>query len=253
MQELIISPYLLAVFFFLVAFLYSSIGMAGGSSYTALLAIFGASQIAIPSISLLLNLLVSTLGSFNFIRKRHARLHLILPFLVTSIPFSYLGGSLHLPKALFLWILLISLVIVVLRIYVWKNTTVKLALSKQGKLLLSLFIGAVLGFVAGTVGIGGGIYLAPLILILGLGTVKEAAASAAIFIWVNSLSGLVARFQADLVDYDRALPLIVAVILGGLLGSYLGAGKFKTSTMEKILGIVIIMAIFFLLKNLIQL
>ena len=104
MEELIISPYFLSVLFFTVALAYSSVGLGGGSSYTALMAILGVSHVAIPVISLTLNLFVTSVGSYNFIRKRHVRLELLFPFLVTSIPMSYLGGVIKLPKEIFYWI-----------------------------------------------------------------------------------------------------------------------------------------------------
>src|SRR5210317_962915 len=100
-MELISSPYFIAVLFFIVAFAYSSVGLGGGSSYTALMAILGFNTLAIPMVSLTLNLMVTTIGAFNFIRYKHARLNLILPFLVTSIPMAYLGGALQVPKELF--------------------------------------------------------------------------------------------------------------------------------------------------------
>jgi uncharacterized membrane protein YfcA len=251
--EVLTSPYLLAVLFFLVAFTYSSVGLGGGSSYTALMAVFGVSTLAIPLISLSLNLFVTTIGSFNFIRNRHARIKLILPFLISSIPMAYLGGSLKLPKDIFYLILLISLVFVALRIYFWQNTTVKLNIDQNGKMIISLIAGSILGLVAGTVGIGGGIYLVPLIIILGLGTAKEAAACGAIFIWLNSCSGLISRFQYNSIDVINYIPLIVAVLVGGSLGSFMGSFKFSPKAMEKILGAVIMVAIIFLTRKVITL
>ena len=124
LAEIISSPYLMIGLFFLVAVTYSSVGLGGGSSYTALMAIFGISTLAIPMISLSLNLFVTSVGSFNFIRNKHAKIKLILPFLISSIPMAYLGGSLKLPKEMFYWILLISLVFVAVRIYFWQNTTI---------------------------------------------------------------------------------------------------------------------------------
>jgi uncharacterized membrane protein YfcA len=251
--EVLTSPYLLAVLFFLVAFTYSSVGLGGGSSYTALMAVFGVSTLAIPLISLSLNLFVTTIGSFNFIRNRHARIKLVLPFLISSIPMAYLGGSLKLPKDIFYLILLISLVFVALRIYFWQNTTVKLNIDQNGKMIISLIAGSILGLVAGTVGIGGGIYLVPLIIILGLGTAKEAAACGAIFIWLNSCSGLISRFQYNSVDVTNYIPLIVAVLAGGSLGSFMGSFKFSPKSMEKILGAVIMVAIILLTRKVITL
>jgi len=163
MHGLAIPFYFLTCLFFIVAFAYSSVGLGGGSSYTALMAITGVSYLLIPIISLTLNLLVTSVGSFNFIRKKHGRLTLILPFWVGSIPLSYLGGSLKLPREIFYRILLISLVFVALRIYVWENTALKVRFENISKTILSFIAGCVLGFIAGAVGIGGGIYLVPLI------------------------------------------------------------------------------------------
>jgi uncharacterized membrane protein YfcA len=249
MDGLAISPYFLAVLFFAVAFVYSSVGLGGGSSYTALMAITGISYLLIPTITLILNLFVTSVGSFNFIRKKHARPALILPFFITSIPMSYLGGSLKLPKEIFYLILLISLIFTAIRIYFWKNTALTIHFEKTQKITLFFMIGSVLGFVAGTVGIGGGIYLVPLIIILGLGSPKEAAACGAVFIWINSLSGLIARFQYHNFNLTSFLPLIVAVIIGGFLGSLIGSSKFSTQAMEKWLGGIILVAILFLIKK----
>ena len=252
-MELITSPYFLAALFFLVAFTYSSVGLGGGSSYTALMAVFGVSTLAIPMVSLSLNLFVTSVGSFNYIRNRHARIKLVLPFLISSIPMAYLGGSLQLPKEIFYWILLISLVFVALRIYFWKNTPIKLSIDQNGKIMISLLAGSILGLLAGIVGIGGGIYLVPFIIILGLGTGKEAAACGAIFIWLNSLSGLVSRLQYNSIDLTGYIPLIAAVIAGGTLGSFMGSFKFSPKAMENILGAVIVVAIIFLTRKVIML
>lgn len=250
-MELITLPELLAVLFFIVAFTYSSVGLGGGSSYTALMAVFGVSTMVIPMVSLTLNLFVTSIGSFNFIRNRHARINLILPFLISSIPMAYFGGSLKLPTEIFYWILFISLVFVAIRIYFWRSTTIKLNIDRKRKTIISLTAGSILGLVAGIVGIGGGIYLVPLIIILGLGTEKEAAACGAIFIWLNSLSGLISRLQYNSIDLTAYIPLIAVVMAGGTLGSFMGSFKFSPRTMERVLGAVIIVAIIFLGKKLV--
>lgn len=252
MEIIIASPYFLAILFFIVAFIYSSVGLGGGSSYTALMAIFGMNSLAIPMISLSLNIFVTSIGSFNFIRNKHAKIKLILPFLLSSIPMAYFGGTLNVEKELFYWILLISLVFVAARIYIWQNISLKLDLNKNEKIIISLIAGSVLGLIAGIVGIGGGIYLVPLIIILGLGTEKEAAACGAIFIWLNSASGLLSRLQYNSIDLTNYIPLIVAVIVGGILGSYMGSSKFSPKIMDKILGIVILVAIMFLTNKVIS-
>ena len=244
-------PYFIAGLFFIVAFTYSSVGLGGGSSYTALMAIFGFNALAIPTISLSLNLIVTSVGSINFIRSKHARIKLVLPFLITSMPMAYLGGTLKIPKEIFYWFLLISMVFVAVRIYLWPHTTIEYDIGQKGKIIISLIAGSVLGLVAGIVGIGGGIYLVPLIIILGLGTEKEAAACGAIFIWLNSFSGLLARFQHNPVDLMNYIPLMVAVLAGGTMGSFMGAVKFSPRVMEKTLGIVVIIAIIFLAREVI--
>ena len=178
--EWLSSPYVITLLFFTVAFVYSSVGLGGGSSYTALMAILGFSALQIPLVSLILNMLVTAIGSINFIRHKHARWNLILPFLVTSIPMAYLGGALQLAKDTFYLVLLISLCFVAARIYLWQELRLQIELSPRNKLLVSLLAGSILGLIAGIAGIGGGIYLVPLIIVLGLGTVKEAAASGVI-------------------------------------------------------------------------
>ncbi len=249
MEDMIISPSTLSLLFCAVAFAYSSVGLGGGSSYTALMAILGVSTVAIPMISLTLNLLVTAVGSMNYIRSGHARLKLLLPFLISSIPMSYLGGSLQLPKELFYWILLATLFFVALRLYVWKQTTIKLNMGRAGKTALSLAAGSILGLIAGIVGIGGGIYLVPLIIVLGLGTEKEAAACGAIFILVNSVSGLIARLQFNSIDLDQIILPIIAVVIGSASGSFLGAVKYRPQTMQRVLGAVILVAIVFLTRK----
>lgn len=251
MEDLGNSIYLLSAILFVVAFAYSSVGLGGGSSYTAWMAIFGVYYLAIPVVSLTLNLIATTIGAFNFIRYHHARWRLILPFLISSIPMAYVGGSIPLPKSIFLWLLWGSLLFVAMRIYFFDQMTLGLNLNKQQKLAISIVSGMCLGFIAGVVGIGGGIYVVPLILILGLGTSKEAAACGVIFIWVNSVVGLSARFIHQPVDLGEYLPLIVAVIFGSALGSYLGASRYSPRVIEKILGLIILVAIVLLGKTLI--
>ncbi len=115
--EVTSTIYLMAIVFFLVALVYSSVGMGGGSSYTAIMAILSINVLLIPIISLVLNLIVTSIGSYHFIRNRHARLRLILPFILSSIPMAYLGGALKLPPLYFSWVLFISLLFAAARIY----------------------------------------------------------------------------------------------------------------------------------------
>jgi uncharacterized membrane protein YfcA len=245
MTDLTIPISLLAVIFAMVAFFYASVGLGGGSSYTALLAIFGASTLTIPMVSLTLNLLVTTVGSLIFLSQRHVRLRLLTPFIISSIPMAYVGGMLHLPKILFYMVLLVSLAFAAMRIY-FPRETKPLKLDEHGKFFLALGCGAVLGFIAGVAGIGGGVYLVPLIILLGLGNAKEAAACGAFFIWVNSMAGLAARLQYNSIDLMPFMPLVIAAVVGGMAGSLMGAKRFEPRTMQKILGTILLAAIFFL-------
>jgi hypothetical protein len=250
LTDILLSPYTIALLFFVVALAYSSVGLGGGSTFTALMAIAGYSSATIPMISLMLNLFVTSIGSYNFIRYRHANFRLVAPFLLSSVPMAYLGGALQLPQEFFFRLLLVALLFVAARIYFWKDTTFHLGLGTTGKIVVSVIAGSVLGLIAGITGIGGGIFLVPLIIILGLGTVKEAAACGALFIWLNSLAGLVSRLQYNAIDLLEHVPLIVAVILGGTLGSLLGSTRLSRNAMEKILGVIVLVAIAFLVKRL---
>ncbi len=235
----------LAVIFTIVAFFYASVGLGGGSSYTALLAIFGAGVTTIPMVSLTLNILVTTIGSIVFLLYGHARLRLIAPFILASIPMAYLGGMLHLPKLIFYLLLAVSLGFAAARIY-FPGTSQPFQLDPRKKILLALGCGAILGLVAGITGIGGGVYLVPLIILLGLGTAKESAACGAFFIWVNSVSGLLARVHFNHIDLTPYFPLALAVIIGGLAGTLMGAKRFQAQTLQKILGSILILAIMML-------
>ncbi len=250
-EELITSPFLIMLVFFSVAFFYSSVGLGGGSSYSALLALSGMHYLTIPVISLLLNLLVSTAGAINFIRNGHAQIKLIAPFLITSVPMAYVGGSINVSPDIFYLLLLISLLIVAARIYLWQEISLRLTLGKTGRILVPLVSGTILGLIAGIVGIGGGIYLIPLILIFGLGTEKQAAASAVIMVWLNSITGLLARLQHQSIDIEAYLPLCAAVLAGGFIGSYMGSFSLSPKTMEKILGGIVLLAIVFLTNKII--
>jgi uncharacterized membrane protein YfcA len=243
------TEYLLPILFLFVAFIYSSVGLGGGSSYTAIMAIMGVSYIMIPTTSLTLNLVVTFIGMINFWRNGYGRLNLVGPFLITSIPMAYLGGSLDIPEFIFQIILMSTLLLVVARIYIINGLTLSYQLSDTQKWVMTFGIGAALGFIAGAVGIGGGIYLVPLIIMFGLGTEKEAAAAGAMFIWANSLVGIMARYQSGTFNLDFMLPLIGAVLIGGFAGSYFGSVKYNPKTIQRIMGIIILIAVSFLLKE----
>lgn len=241
--------YLIPFFFFFISFIYSSVGLGGGSSYTAIMAVTGVSYQTIPTISLTLNLLVTFFGMVNFWRFGYVRINLIIPFLITSIPMAYFAGLMKLNEYIFQIILLITLLLIAFRIYILNDIALSVQLTKVQKWFVIISIGLLLGFVAGAIGIGGGIYLIPLIIILGLGSEKEAAAAGAIFVWSNSFAGLAARYQYLRFDYDMILPSVLSVIIGGSLGSYFGATKYDPHTIQKIMGVIILIAMLFLLRK----
>jgi len=241
----------LGILFFFISMLYSSVGLGGGSSYTALMSMFGVQYEFIPTTSLTLNLAVTSVAVLNFWRRRHVNVKLIFPFLLTSIPMSFGGGALHLSERMFIWLLLVTLVFVAIRIYIWNNLTLRVNISPTKSIILSLVLGALLGFVAGTVGIGGGIYLVPLIILFRLAQEKEAAAAGAVFIWMNSLAGIVSRTQQGFFSSEIIFPAIGTVLVGGFIGSYFGSARFSPRTIQKTLGVVILIAIIYLLRKLI--
>jgi len=242
---------ILPVLFLFVAMLYSSVGLGGGSSYTALMAIFGINHELIPTTSLTLNLVVALIGVLTFWRRGYLNYRLILPFLVTSVPMAYVGGALHISERLFFWLLLLTLILVALRVYLWDDLKLRIQLTDRQRLTFSLCLGAILGFVAGTVGIGGGIYLVPLLILFGLASEKQAAAAGASFILLNSVAGLVSRAQRGAFSGEVILPMVGAVVIGGIVGAHVGSQRFKPRTVQRTLGIVILLAIFYLFRKLV--
>ena len=237
--------------FFVIALAYASVGLGGGSSYAALMVLFGFSTLTIPNLSLVLNLIVTSVSSFNFVRRGHLRLDLITPFVLSSLPMAWLGGALQISETLFKLLMALSLLVVLVRIYAVGETAVRFRLSRGGFIALSVLLGAILGFLAGVIGIGGGIFLVPLILVLGLGTMKQAAACGVVFVWLNSLVGLGSRMQYNYVDFTSYTPLILAVLVGGAIGSLIGSSRIDSAILEKVLGVVIAVAVILLLRSLV--
>lgn len=237
------SLYILLPAVLLISFAYSSVGLGGGSSYTSLFTILGLSFVLIPTLSLTLNTVVTASATVQFARKGHLKAGILLPFVFSSIPMAFFGGSLHLEENTFQIVLLLSLIAVAARIYLWKDPILKLPSSKGFRIGLSVVSGALLGFVASVVGIGGGIYLVPLILLTGIGTAREAAATGAAFILINSISGLMARARFDELPWELMLPLAATVFVGGLAGSFFGSSKWAARTIQRVLGVIILTAI----------
>lgn len=244
-----ISLILLPVFF-IVAFVHSSVGLAGGSSYTAIMALLGVPLQVIPSISLSLNTLVSSIGSRNFIKNKHFRIKLWLSFQLSALPFVYIGAKTQLPATIFYAILLITLCLSATRMALNASLAPSFNFNAFQKVIVSVLVGMVLGFLSGSLGIGGGIYLVPCIILLGLGSIKEASAVGAVFILVNSVIGLATKWQIGLVSISMILPALVTVGVGGMLGSWYGAKIWQAKTLNRMLLLILLVAIGFLTRKL---
>lgn len=215
--------FIIASAFFLIALIYSSVGFGGGSSYTTLLVFAGIPLTIIPIISLVCNIIVVAGNSINFLRAKQFDVNLFWPLALFSIPFAYWGGSLKLDKELFLWILFFALIISGLKlVFDFKNTNKAFEIKPQSFFKLAP-IGAGLGFVAGVTGIGGGIYLAPILYFMRAAPPKIIAATCSLFIFVNSISGLLGQLQKayDFAAAEQFWLLPIAVLIGGQIGSRL--------------------------------
>lgn len=230
---------------FLVAFLYAAVGHGGASGYLALMAIFSVTPEVMKPTALLLNLFVSLTSFIQFYRGRHFQWKIFLPLALASVPTSFLGGRIHIDSALYKKVLGVLLLIPVIRFFFFPNADV--ADRKPAQTALSLIIGSVIGFLSGMIGIGGGIILSPILLLLKWTDQKQTAAISALFIFVNSLSGLAGqltkgiRFSADMFSY------VVIAFAGGLLGAYFGALKFNQKILKNVLAGVLALAAYKLL------
>ena len=228
---------ILTIFFFITAILYSSIGFGGGSTYLALMLIWDIPFYIFPIIALICNIIVVTGNSINFLRKKSINLSLIMPYLVGSVPFAFFGASISLDKNLFeillFYILLIAGIFLLLESKSFnKDNIVIRPISK----IISIFIGSIIGFLSGLVGIGGGIFLSPILFLLKAGYPKHITSAASIFILINSVFGVAGQLTKDIVlnEFLNYWPLFVAVLIGGQIGSFLNL-KFLSNKMLALL------------------
>ncbi len=230
---------------FLMAVLYASVGHGGASGYLALMAIFSFSPEFMRPSALVLNIFVSSISLFSFYKNGHFRMKLLLPFILTSVPFAFLGGLITINPKTYKIILGIFLIIAILRmIYRPKNQSVQtMPINRPA----AYFIGIVLGFFSGLIGIGGGIILSPIIILLKWGTMKETAAVSAAFILVNSVSGLTGQFSQGIQLAPEIGYMLAAAISGGVLGAYMGSYKITDRTLKYALSVVLTFASFKLL------
>ena len=222
-----------------IAFLYSSVGHAGASGYIAIMTLASLSPAVIKPSALVLNILVASIGSWQFYRAGHFRWTLFWPFALLSIPLAFLGGYLDLPTHLFK--LMVGIVLLLSALYFFWNPDND-EVGPAPALPIAIASGGVLGFFAGLTGTGGGIFLTPLLLVMRWARTKAAAATSALFILVNSIAGLAGN--ASSVGSIPALvwPLALAAIIGGSAGSYFGSRRFPVATIKRLLAAVLVIA-----------
>jgi uncharacterized protein len=229
----------LALGMLLVAFLYSSVGHAGASGYIAVMSLFSLAPSVIKPTALLLNLLVASIGAWQFWRAGHFSWRLFWPFALLSVPLAFLGGLFNLPAHIFK---------IIVGVVLWLSAARFLLNPSPDEVLreparpAALAFGAGLGLLSGLTGVGGGIFLTPLLLLMRWARTKTAAAVSALFILVNSASGLSGNIASTRHVPRVALVLAVTVIIGGSAGSYLGSRRFQHTVIKRLLAVVLLIA-----------
>ena len=222
---------LLAILFLVTAILYSSVGFGGGSTYLALLLIWSVPYFIFPVISLSCNIIVVSGNCFNYIRAGNLNLRLLIPYLIGSIPLAYIGGSLPIEKKLFEILLFLVLVAAgILLLFNFRSYDDKESSYRKIPAPLSILIGGTLGFISGVVGIGGGIFLSPILFLIRASRPKHIVTAASLFILINSIFGIIGQLTKNdvLVEVANYWYLLAAVLVGGQLGNFLNLKIFPT-------------------------
>ena len=224
----------------LIAFFYSSVGHGGASGYLALMALFGFAPESIRYYALILNLVVSAIAFISYARAGFFRFRLAIPFLITSMPAAYLGAQTSINPTLYKIILGIMLLIAVMRMLLLGNSDNKE--TRKPPFAIALGIGLVLGLVSGIIGIGGGILLSPLLILARYARIKEASAAAALFIFLNSASGLAGLMHTKFTFQPEIIYWIMGVMVAGFAGSAMGSRTFSELNLKRVLSLVLIAA-----------
>ena len=233
---------ILSILFFVTAILYSSVGFGGGSTYLALLLIWEIPYYIFPVIALFCNIIVVTGNSINYIRAGNHNFKLLIPFLIGSIPLAFFGGTLKIDKEIFEILLFIILTIAGLLLLINNKSYEKEFVIKKINFLISVFIGSILALVSGLVGIGGGIFLSPILFLLKADKPKNIVTTASLFILINSISGIIGQLTKDNVlnEFFLYWPLFLAVLIGGLFGNFLNLKIFSNRALALITSILVI-------------
>ena len=234
---------LLAILFLATAALYSSVGFGGGSTYLALLLIWGVPYFIFPVIALSCNIIVVSGNCFNYIRTGNLNLKLLLPYLIGSIPLAFIGGSLPIEKRLFEILLFLVLATAgALLLLNFKSYDDKEENYRKISIPVSILIGGALGFISGIVGIGGGIFLSPILFLIRAGRPKHIVTTASLFILINSVSGIIGQLtkNAVLIEIPNYWYLLAAVLIGGQLGNFLNLRIYPTRILALVTAILVI-------------
>jgi len=238
---------ILSILFFVTAILYSSVGFGGGSTYLALLFIWGVPYFVLPIIALSCNIIVVSGNCFNYIRAGNLNLKLLIPYLIGSIPLAFIGGSLPIEKKIFELLLFLFLTIAgILLLFNFKSYDDKEKSYRKVPIVISILIGGVLGFISGIVGIGGGIFLSPILFMIKAGRPKHIVTTASIFILINSLSGIIGQLTKNTVlgEIQNYWFLLLAVLIGGQIGNFLNLKIFPARILVLVTaGLVLFVAI----------
>lgn len=235
------DPAVVALLVFGVAVLYSSVGHGGASGYLAVLALAGYSAAAVSTTALILNVGVSAIAFLAYRSVSPPRRAVVVPLLVGSLPMAFLGGKMPVSERLFTVLLCLALAAAALRLLFSPRGADQA--GNQSPIWL-FAIGAAVGLVSGMIGVGGGIFLSPILLLARWATLKETAAISALFILLNSLSGLVARGPAIGPALEAAGPFLAVAMAGGVLGSYLASRRLPLGALRSALGVVLLLAAF---------
>ena len=215
---------ILTIFFFITAILYASIGFGGGSTYLALMLIWDIPFYIFPIIALICNIIVVTGNSINFLRTKNTNLGLLTPYLIGSVPFAFVGASISINKSLFEILLFFVLIIAGIFLLLENKSFDKDKIEiRQIPKIFSILIGSIIGFISGLVGIGGGIFLSPILFLMRAGYPKHITSAASLFILINSILGVAGQLTKDIVfnEFLNYWPLFIAVLIGGQIGSFL--------------------------------
>jgi len=233
------------IILFIVAFLYAAVGHGGASGYLALMAIYGIAPEEMKPTALLLNLFVSLTSFVQYYRGRHFKVNIFLPIAAVSVPLAFVGGIITVEENLYKRILGVLLLFPVIRFFFFKNVADNEL--KQHNIALALIIGGIIGLLSGMIGIGGGIILSPILLLLKWTNQKQTAAISALFIFVNSVAGLLGQFTKGITFTQDMTMYVVIAFTGGMLGAYLGSLKFNQNILKYTLATVLLVASYKLL------